>query len=201
MAMYLVIRDGQVKMPLTDPTIKADGTIWMRGAPLLGITDATSKTRAADAVRRRAWDEIPADAYTRIGDNANGLTVVKQSEYLAATEAALTPAQRERREINNLYARAERIANSDSEDNVSGQMMLRARAGRLLADWRAKYPAEAAAERRAEMLDKAAHLRDMARGALTCDMDGWITTDEQQRRHDDYISQAKAIEAAAKMSE
>ena len=189
--MYLVLRNNEVKMPLADPTIKADGTIWMRGVPLLGITDATIKAKAADVCKRQAWSEIPADAFTRVGDNPNGLTVIKQSDYLAAKEAALTPAQRNRREINNLFAQADRLENSDSEDNVSGPMMLRTKARRLLADWQAKYQAEAAEEKRQAMLDKAAHLRDMALGALTYDMDGSISPEEQQKR------QAKAIEADA----
>lgn len=195
--MYLVLRNDVVKMPLTDPTIKADGTIWMRGVPLLGITDVAIKAKAADACKRQAWSVIPADAFTRVGDNPNGLTVIKQSDYLAAKEAALTPAQRERREINNLLAQADRLENSDSEDNVSGPMMLRSKARRLLADWQAKYPAAATAERREKMLDKAAQLRDMASGALTYDMDGSISPAGQQERHDDFINQAKAIEAEA----
>ena len=195
--MYLVIRDGEVKMPLADPTIKADGTIWMHGLPLLGIANIIDKAKAADACRRQAWDEIPADAFTRVGGNTNGLTVIKQSDYLAAKEAALTLAQRERREINNLFAKAERLANSDSEDNVSGPMILRGKARKMLADWQAKYPADAAEEKRQAMLDNAAHLRDMASGALTYDMDGSISPEEQQKRHDDFINQAKAIEAEA----
>lgn len=195
--MYLVLRNNDVKMTLADPTIKADGTIWMRGTPVLGITDAAIKAKAADACKRQAWSEIPADAFTRVGENTNGLTVIKQSDYLAAKEATLTPAQRERREINNLFAKAERLANSDSEDNVSGPMVLRSKAHKMLADWQAKYPTEAAAEKRQTMLDKAAHLRDMASGALTYDMDGSINTGEQQKRHDDLINQAKAIEAEA----
>lgn len=195
--MYLVLRNNEVKMPLADPTIKADGTIWMRGTPLLGIADAATKAKAVDACKRQAWSEIPADAFTRVGVNTNGLTVMKQSDYLAGKEAALAPAQRERREINNLFDEAESLANSDSEDNVSGPMMLRSKAQKMLADWHTKYPTEAAEENRQTMLDKAAHLRDMASGALTYDMDGSISPEEQQKRHDDLINQAKAIEAEA----
>ena len=70
--MYLVLRNNEVKMPLADPTIKADGTIWMRGIPLLGITDAATKAKAADACKWEAWSEIlpmllPASAKTLTG--------------------------------------------------------------------------------------------------------------------------------------
>lgn len=195
--MYLVLRNNEVKMPLADPTIAADGTIWSGGVPLLGITDVAIKASAADACKRKAWGEIPPDAYTRLGDNANGLTVIKQSDYLAAKEAALTPAQKERREINDLFARADRLENSDSEDNVSGPARMRSKARRMLTDWQAKYQAEAAGEKRQAMLGKAAHLRDMASGALTYDMDGSISPEEQQKRHDDFIDRARAIEAEA----
>ena len=196
--IYLVLRGDEVKMPITDPTIKTDGTIWIRGIPLLGITDPAIKSKAVEAVKRQAWGEIPADAYTRIGDNANGLTVIKQSDYLAAKEAAITPAQQMRREINKLYYQADRLANSDSEDNVSGPMFLRGRADKMLVEWRTKYPVDADKERRDALMSKAADLRDKAVGALIYDCDGSLSQDDQQARHDDYIHQAEALEAEAK---
>jgi len=196
--MYMVIRDKEVKMVRDDLVIKADGAVWCHGTPLLGITDAATKAKAADAVKKNAWSEIPAEAYTRIGENANGLTVIKQSDYLAAKEAAITPAQKMRREINDLYFRARKLADSDSEDNVSGPMVLRGKADRLLTEWRTKYPAEAAQERKQALIDKATDLRDKASGAMLYDCDGSLSHDDQIARKDDFIHQAEAIEAQAK---
>ena len=195
--MYMVLRGGEVKMMLPDITIKSDGTVWMRGMPLLGITDPAIKAKAADAVKRQAWNEIPADAYTKVGDNTNGLTVIKQSDYLAAKEAAITPAQRDRREINDLYFRARKLEDSDSEDNVSGPMILRGKADRLLATWRTKYPVEAAKERKDHLMSKAVDLRNKASGAMLYDCDGSLSQADQQARHDDFIHRAEAIEAEA----
>lgn len=198
--MYLVIRDGEVKMTLADPTIKANGEVWYHGMPLID-SKSDAYLAAPDAIRgavkAKRWDSVPSSAIGRIGDNKTGLRVIKRAEYFAEQEAALTPAQRERREINNLFAKADRLANSDCEDNVSGPMILRGKASKMLADWQSKYPDNAAEEKCQEMLDKAAHLRDMASGALTYDMDGSISPEEQLKRHDDFINQAKAIEAEA----
>jgi hypothetical protein len=183
-----------------DFDIHADGTIWVSGRniPLLGITNTTTAAQAANATKRQAWAEIPADAYTRVGINANGLTVIKQSEYLAVKTAAITPAERERCEISGLYLAAHRLADSDSEDNVSGPMQLRGKADRLLAAWCIKYPAEAAKERRDALMSKAADLRDKASSAMLYDCDGSLSNTDQIARRDNFISQAEAIEAEAK---
>lgn len=197
MTMYLVIRDNQVKMSIPDLTIKADGTIWMRGMPLLGIADPIIKAKASDACKRQAWGEISAEAYTHIGVNANGLTVITQSDYMAAQEAKITPAQKMRREINHLFDQAGRLENSASEDNVSGPIMLRSKARKMLEDWRKTYPTEAAQEHKQSLLDKASALRDKASGALVYDCDGSLSSADQQARHDDFINKAKALEAEA----
>jgi hypothetical protein len=70
-----VIRDDQLKLTLPGHliTIKADGTIWYSGTPLLGIIDPIIKAQASAAVLAGRYDQVPADAYTRLGDNPNGL--------------------------------------------------------------------------------------------------------------------------------
>jgi hypothetical protein len=70
-----IVRGDECKITLPGPcvTIKTDGTIWSKGCPILGISDPTAKAKYAECARRKAWNEIPAEYYTKIGDNANGL--------------------------------------------------------------------------------------------------------------------------------
>jgi len=196
--LFYVIRNGEIKMMRDDFTFKSDGTIWCHGTPLLGITDKVVAAKAQEAAKRKAWDEIPADAYTKLGVNANGLTFISQEDYSAQTKAEITPAMRERAEISAIYSKAHKLENSSSEDNVSGPMRLRARANTMLDAWRTKYPNEAKKETNGILLAKAQELRSKAIGALTYDADGWITQEEQQKRHDDFIKQAEALEAQTK---
>jgi hypothetical protein len=75
--ILLVVRDGEIKMTLAgkNVVIKPDGTIWYLGVPLLGITDPDVKAKAAAAVKAKKFDQIPAEVFTRPGDNPNGLWV------------------------------------------------------------------------------------------------------------------------------
>lgn len=70
-----VVRGSEIKLALPGPSIteKADGTLWMSGNPLLGITDAAEKTRCANLVRAGKADQVPAEYFVRLGDNPNGL--------------------------------------------------------------------------------------------------------------------------------
>jgi hypothetical protein len=205
MATYLVMRDGVNKMTIPNATIKANGEVWYNGCPLIDSQSAAYKAAGDATVRAiakaRDWGKLPAGVIAKIGTNTSGLCVVKQSDYMAECEAKITPAQRDRREIINLFARAYRLENSDSEDNVAGPMLLRSKAEALFAAWRVNYPIEAAVERCADMMSKAQDLRDKAVGALTYDADGLLSREDQQARHDEYIHQAEAIEAQAKCLE
>jgi hypothetical protein len=70
-----IVRDGieKLRVPATAIEIKNNGTLWYQGRPLLGITDPAIKAKSADAVKAQRWSDIPTEAYTRLGDNSNGL--------------------------------------------------------------------------------------------------------------------------------
>ena len=70
-----VVRGNEVKFTLPGPsvTVKADGTLWMSGNPILGITDQAEKTRVVDLVKSKKYDQIPAEYFTHLGNNPNGL--------------------------------------------------------------------------------------------------------------------------------
>jgi len=70
-----VVRGNEIKLTLPGPsvTVKNDGTLWMSGNPILGITDPAEKIRIAALVKAGKYNQIPAEYFTRIGDNPNGL--------------------------------------------------------------------------------------------------------------------------------
>lgn len=70
-----VVRDGQLKLsiPARLIEVRSDGTLWHNGMPILGITDPAIVDRVAADIRRKRYNTIPPDAYTRLGDNPNGL--------------------------------------------------------------------------------------------------------------------------------
>lgn len=107
------------------------------------------------------------------------------------------PENRERDEIERLWAEADRIERSDREDNVATPVQLRSRARRLMAEWRKKYPEAGRDEDRRELMAKAADLRSKAVGALTYDADGSLGPEEQKRSHDEFIRQAEELERKA----
>jgi hypothetical protein len=78
-----VVRDNIPKMVLPGPsvTIKSDGTIWMSGCPLLGISDPAEIKKYAAVARRKGWVEIPQKYFTRLGDNDNGLWAGWDADY------------------------------------------------------------------------------------------------------------------------
>lgn len=202
-----VIRDGQIKMRLPGCTVRADGTIWSSGNknPLVdgqapkSIEIGTAKLQAM--LKAGQAEQIPVECLAQLGENESGLLVMDSAEYTAqeraAAEAAMTPAQRDKIEIEKLYAQAERLENSDSEDNVSGPIRLRAQARKLQAKWEAKYAPEASKAKAESLREQARRERETAVGALTYDADGWLSAEDQQRRHDEHMTRAAQVEAQA----
>lgn len=81
-------RDGEVKLRLPWVEQKADGTLWFKGMPLLGTTDPSEKQTYSAAIKAGRFDELPAAAFTRLGDNENGLWVGTADEWEARPEKA-----------------------------------------------------------------------------------------------------------------
>lgn len=121
--------------------------------------------------------------------------------------AAYEDAETERRQAEAEYNRPEWIEHRKisrlfvSAENLQGYpadyFPKLASAKAALASWREKYPAAARAERKADLATAAAHQRHLAAGALTYDADGWIDAAAQQRRHDEFLAEAKRLEAEA----
>ncbi len=75
--MLRVVRDGEVKLSLPDTlvTIKEDGTVWYNNMPILGINDPIVKARLSPEIKSGKYDNVPQNAWTRLGHNPNGLWV------------------------------------------------------------------------------------------------------------------------------
>ncbi len=203
----IIIKNGEMKMRLPGATIRNNQTVWESNNqnPIINSEAEETKSFGLDKIKElitsRNSEKIPVGCLAKFGDNGNGLIIVDAQEYIIAErakyEAALTPAQREKNEIDKMFAQADYIANSDREDNVMFPNILRCKAKKLLEAWKEKYPAEANREKAEELRQQAQHKRDLAVGALTYDADGWLSSDQQQQRHDDFITEAKSLEREA----
>jgi hypothetical protein len=140
--IYYAMRGIRIVRVLNDPEIR-DGKIWINGVPLLGITDDASKAIAADACRRRAWDEIPEEYYCRIGVNSNGVTVVSREDYRRAEWENLPQAEKEYIEIERIFLQSYRRETDSDDDNVYDALAIRSRAQHMMNEWMKKYPKEA----------------------------------------------------------
>jgi len=205
-ATVIARRNGRVTLRVPCADIRDDGTVWYKGNPILDSQAAggLSKADMIPLVKAQRWADIPACNYARMGSNPSGLILADEAEELAEARReadrylAEHPEVAERAEITRLYEAAYRSEHHDTDDN---QMMRacqqRARANKLLAAWREKYPEAARAEKAAELRSQAADRRRLAVGALVYDCDGSLTAEMQQERHDSYMRDADELERQA----
>ena len=211
MRTVVVYRNG--KQLLRVPAEIRNGILRSIGDAILINADMiqpphTKASVAAEIKAHRITPEIEAMGM-RIGDNGNGLVVrwaedvereeqAKADAAYAALPKEVRAAQQERQAIDELYRRSDRALNHDTDgDNVSRGYRLQGEANRRLAAWRIQYPTAAKEERRATLLAQAEHEDHMACGALTYDADGWISPEEQRRRHDEFACKAATLRTTA----
>lgn len=114
------------------------------------------------------------------------------NEYNVKRDAYInSPMAKDRNYITTLYNKADSIARSGREDNVSMPMQLRAKADARLKEWRDKYPEEARKEDARQLIAQAEKQESLAKGALVYDADGSISSEEQTKRHDEFMDKAK----------
>jgi len=170
------------------------------------ILDAKIQKDTVAMIRKSGQNPADLRVLARFGkSDLVAPTVVAEAIYTAATRLeneyraecdriANLPANRERNAIEALYEEAYRIERGTTDDNVMIPAQLRAEARERMVAWREKYSEAAKAEDRSNALTKAADLRSKAVGALTYDADGWISREEQKKRHDEFIREAEEIE-------
>lgn len=203
MRNYSVKRNGEIKLVLPFE-IRANGTLWSKnGLPLLDSEAADfvamGKEKILELAHAKRWADIPDGCFARVGLNPSGLLVEDLQAAREAAEAARTPAQKERSRISEMYYRADRLANSASENNVAGPMMIRAEAAAALAKWRKDYPDEAREEDARKIDAQADREEELAAGALLYDADGSISDEgfETIDRHDEHMAKASELRAKA----
>ena len=199
-------RDGNVMLRVPRAEVRTDGTVWLQGMPILdgSAVGALPKSEAADLVRAKAWDKIPAAMYARMGINPSGLELVDDAADIAAARKtaaeyrAAHPEAVEREAISQLFASAYKSEHHDTDDNqMMRAMQQRSEATSRLAAWRAEYPDAARAEDASELRSRAADKRELAAGALVYDCDGSLSREMQQERHDCLMREADDLEAQA----
>ena len=201
---YLVSRDGKTKM--VHYFVKhLDGTLWSDTEPTWPLLDSCApefvslgKDKIMVLVESKQWDKIPAGCFAREGLNPSGLMVKSFDDIRAEEQAARTPAQVERDRISRMFYEADKLANTDRDDNVDGPMAIRAEACEALAQWRQKYPDAAREEDARELETEAEEMEEKAKRALFYDSDGWLSDNEQLKRRDEYLAQAQTLYARAK---
>ncbi len=202
--VYQVRRNGAVVM--TAPfAVRPDGTLWYnRGGfdmPLFDGQDPellkVGKEKIVEYCRLQCWDKIPKSCFARVGMSPTGLEVISCDDLRRQAEAALTPAQKERARIEALYRRANQRLYDTDDNNTMDHFRLRTEADAALAKWRKDYPLEAAEEDADGLIEQAKHEEELASGALVYDADGWLSPEEQQRRHDEHMAKARELRAKA----
>lgn len=188
---------------LTDTRTTASGnTLSVRGGVL--VITRNGKQVTTSLLHRTTTPSIAAAAALRRGGkDPAGFRTLNNSinfqvpdadwvdaQYRAYQAECNSPANIERAQIEGMFNRAE------NQRNYPGAYFNALhRAESALAAWRAKYPADAAAEDARNRKYRADDLRRTAQGALLYDADGSIGPEEQQRRHDEMMAEADGIEA------
>lgn len=110
------------------------------------------------------------------------------------TQTANTEAQDARFAITVMFDRAE-----DLRDYPGQYFPALAKADKALAQWREDYPEAGRDEKRSNLLASAESMERQAKGALTYDADGWISPNEQQKRHDEGMVKAANLRTEAEI--
>lgn len=206
--MIEILVDGKVTLHVP-ATIHADGTIWSIGSPSRPVLNGalaesrgiSKATCAAQVKAGRYTPEVLACGMV-LGENFGGRIArdkdAAADEARRAADAAMTPIEREKQQLLQAIANAERAARrcDRSEDDVEYQR-LTWKAEKLQDDFYARFPEEKIADKVAAMRSRAAHIRDVAAGAMLYDCDGSLSYEDQCERRDAGIAEAVAIETQA----
>ena len=111
--------------------------------------------------------------------------------------AAAHPGASERKEIADLFSRADHAEHNPRYQDYALACALRAEARGRLHTWSKRYPAEWTEERAAELRVAAEHSRDLAAGARVYDCDGSLSEDDRERRAAEFEAEAEKLEALA----
>ena len=205
--MYFVFRNGELKMK---PDMEKDdqGNLWQKAGkrnPLLNkpVYEEMGFTQEqiVEFVKNGQFDKIPAEAFCKEGMNPGGLEVITLAEYQRRAKeererikAGRTPAQVEREAIETLYMRANLVKDSEYDEEYYD---LRSEARNRFEKWKVNFPEDWKMEQAHELVIKADHEKSLALGALVFDMDGSLSPEDQQRRHDEHMAKSNELRRQA----
>jgi hypothetical protein len=204
MSIFQVMLNG--KVTLTIPGEIRDGFLWgLTGdsaKPVLNgsllAENGVSQDEAKKALASGKYSDKIRACFMTVGDNANGRTVVNKTaaDRLEHEQwkANRTPADLRREEIATLWAKVRRC--DRSEDDVEYDR-LRFAAQDAESKFYAEFPEELKKDQAAELRAKADKARELASGALVYDADGWISSEEQERRAAEFRAEAAQYDLQA----
>lgn len=179
------LKDGRtVEMVVSEDAVHV--TIMVAGAATTMVPAAIGRTGRTDYPRC-------ISNYALTMGEADALRAEIDAAKASYGASPMGQAWAARRAINATLTRAERLEDED----YGAALSLRSKAAAALTVWQAQYPEAAREERKRDLRDHAAHLRDLAAGALLYDMDGSLTAEDQQARHDKLMAEAAAKDAEA----
>lgn len=206
--MIEILIDGKVTLHVP-ATIHADGTIWSIGSPsrpvlngALAESRGIAKTTCAAQVKAGKYTQDVLACGMKLGDNFGGRVArdkdAAADEARRAADVAMSPIDREKQTLLHGIAAAERAARrcDRTEDDVEYQR-LTWKAEKLQDDFYARFPEEKIADKARNLRSRAAHIRDVADGAMLYDCDGSLSYEDQCERRDAGHAEAVAIEAQA----
>jgi len=79
----VMVRNGEVKLTLPENLLRTetDGTIWKKEMPLLVCPDGMNKNELSDLVKSKKFDQIPADCFLKMGENAHGAMLLTAQDW------------------------------------------------------------------------------------------------------------------------
>lgn len=210
MKVAIIYRNGEVKLRV--PAEVSEGILLAVNGGILINSDLITPGQKERIIRERKEGKLTEEMKKmgmKLGDNGNGLIVRwaddVETEERAKAQAAydalpveVKMARKERKEIDRLYSISHKSLNYDTDDdNVMRGYSTGAKADAMLKSWREKYPKMAMLEDADNLDAKALKQDSLASGALIYDSDGWLSPDDQQRRHDEFKTEAAKLRTEA----
>lgn len=180
------LRDGRT----VEMVVSEDGA-------MVAITLAGLAMPSQPAIVRPVPGGKPAPYYVGtiglLADEAASLKAEIEAARAAYASSPIGQAWAARRTIEAAWTRGQRLEDED----YGAYLHARHAYTEALKAWAVQYPEAARKEQRDRLMDAAQDLRRKATDALCYDMDGSLSSADQQCRHDEYIQEAEAKEREA----
>jgi len=159
-AILAIVKAGTTEslMRIPQVTVRENGTLWGNNntMPLTNGSGTLNKDGLLPLVNAKAWDQIPADNYMRLGINPGDKECIDAHQLVSRYQDSRSTADKSWDKVGAAYAKADRLQDNGG---VSSAITARMDADKLAAEWSAAYPEAAAARKAAAEAEDAARLR------------------------------------------